>query len=90
MVALVQAATTAPVFLLALLAGALVDIVDRRRYLITAQVWMMMAAATLGALTLSGMTTAPILLVFTFTLGIRHSNADASMGSHYAGIGSAS
>ena len=70
MVALVQAATTAPVFLLALPAGALADIVDRRRYLITSQVWMMIAAATLGALTLSGITTAPILLVFTFAIGI--------------------
>lgn len=70
MVALVQAATTAPVFLLALPAGALADIVDRRRYLITSQVWMMITAATLGALTLSGMTSAPILLIFTFALGI--------------------
>lgn len=70
MVALVQAATSAPVFLLALPAGALADIVDRRRYLIASQVWMMIVAATLGALTLSGMTTAPILLVFTFALGI--------------------
>lgn len=70
MVALVQAATTAPVFLLALPAGALADIVDRRRYLITSQVWMLVTAATLGALTLAGMTTAPILLVFTFALGI--------------------
>jgi MFS family permease len=70
MVALVQAATSAPVFLLALPAGALADIVDRRRYLIASQVWMMITAATLGALTLSGMTTAPILLIFTFALGI--------------------
>lgn len=70
MVALVQAATTAPVFLLALPAGALADIVDRRRYLIASQVWMMFIAATLGILTLSGLTTAPILLVFTFALGI--------------------
>jgi MFS family permease len=70
MVALVQAATTAPVFLLALPAGALADIIDRRRYLITSQVWMMITAATLGALTLEGMTTAPILLFFTFALGI--------------------
>jgi MFS family permease len=70
MVALVQAATTAPVFLLALPAGALADIVDRRRYLITSQLWMMLTAATLGALTLAGMTTAPILLAFTFALGI--------------------
>jgi predicted MFS family arabinose efflux permease len=70
MVALVQAATTAPVFLLALPAGALADIVDRRRYLIASQVWMMIIAATLGILTLSGLTTAPILLFFTFALGI--------------------
>ena len=70
MVALVQAATSAPVFLLALPAGALADIVDRRRYLITSQVWMLFAAAILCVLTLAGMTTAPILLAFTFALGI--------------------
>ena len=70
MVALVQAATTAPVFLLALPAGALADIVDRRRYLIATQLWMMIIAATLGVLTLVGLTTAPLLLVFTFALGL--------------------
>jgi len=70
MVALVQAATTAPVFLLVLPAGALADIVDRRRYLIASQIWMMLAAATLGVLTLAGLTTAPILLMLTFALGI--------------------
>lgn len=70
MVALVQAATSAPVFLLALPAGALADIVDRRRYLIASQIWMLFAAGTLGVLTLAGITTAPILLAFTFALGI--------------------
>uniref|UniRef100_E6QRV7 Putative MFS transporter n=1 Tax=mine drainage metagenome TaxID=410659 RepID=E6QRV7_9ZZZZ len=70
MVALVQAATTTPVFLLALPAGALADIVDRRRYLIVSQVWMMIVATVLGVLTLAGLTTATILLVFTFALGI--------------------
>jgi len=70
MVALVQAATSAPVFLLALPAGALADIVDRRRYLIVSQIWMLTAAATLGVLTLTGVTTAPILLILTFALGI--------------------
>ncbi|MDD5328650.1 MAG: MFS transporter [Sulfuricella sp.] len=69
MVALVQAATTAPIFLLALPAGALADIVDRRRYLIASQVWMMIVAGLLGALTLAGMTSAPLLLLFTFALG---------------------
>jgi MFS family permease len=60
MVALVQAATSAPVFLLALPAGALADIIDRRRYLIATQIWMMVTAAILGVLTLAGMTTATI------------------------------
>ncbi len=69
MVALVQAATTAPTFLLALPAGALADIVDRRRYLIASQVWMMVVAGLLGALTLAGLTSAPLLLLFTFALG---------------------
>lgn len=70
MVALVQAATSAPTFLLALPAGALADIVDRRRYLIVTQVWMMGVAAVLGVLTLAGWTTAPLLLVLTFALGM--------------------
>jgi MFS family permease len=70
MVALVQAASSAPVFLLALPAGALADIIDRRHYLIATQIWMLFAAGTLGVLTLAGMTTAPILLFFTFALGI--------------------
>lgn len=70
MVALVQAATTAPVFLLAVPAGALADIVDRRRYLIVTQIWMMTTATLLGGLTLAGLTTAPLLLLFTFALGM--------------------
>lgn len=41
MVALVQATTSLPVFLLALPAGALADIVDRRRLLMGAQAWML-------------------------------------------------
>ncbi|BCK88530.1 hypothetical protein MIZ01_2334 [Sideroxyarcus emersonii] len=70
MVALVQAATSAPVFLLALPAGALADILDRRRYLIASQLWMMITAAILGVCTLAGLTTATILLLCTFALGI--------------------
>src|SRR5437870_13442180 len=54
MVALVQAATTLPVFLLALLAGALADVVDRRRLLLITQSWMLLAAASLGVLTIIG------------------------------------
>ena len=70
MVALVQAATTFPIFLLALPAGALADILDRRNYLIGTQVWMAMAAGLLGLFTLTGATNAVLLLVLTFALGI--------------------
>src|SRR5438093_11535981 len=54
MVALVQAATSLPVFLVGLPAGALADIVDRRRLLIVSQGWMLLSAAALGVLTLIG------------------------------------
>ena len=44
-VSLVQAATIMPIFLLALPAGALADIVDRRRFILGTQTWMLLAAA---------------------------------------------
>lgn len=69
MVSLVQAATTLPIFLLALPAGALADIVDRRRYLIAMQAWISGCAALLGVLTLAGWVDAWVLLLFTFALG---------------------
>jgi MFS family permease len=68
MVALVQAATALPAFLLSLPAGALADIVDRRRYLIAAQLWSLTCAALLGMLTLAGAISATLLLVLTFAL----------------------
>jgi MFS family permease len=69
-VAMVQAATIMPVFLLALPGGALADIVDRRVFLIGTQVWTILAAATLAALTLGHAMTATVLLVLTFAIGI--------------------
>ena len=47
-VAMVQAATIMPVFLLALPGGALADIVDRRVFLIGAQIWTILAAVAAG------------------------------------------
>ena len=70
MVALVQAATTLPVFLVILPAGALADMVDRRRFLLITQAWMVVAAGLLGVFTLLGWTTPWILLGFTFMLGL--------------------
>jgi MFS family permease/quinol monooxygenase YgiN len=70
MVALVQTATTLPVFLLALPAGALADIVDRRRFLIVVQLWMGCVAALLATTVLIGVVTSWSLLVLTFAMGI--------------------
>jgi MFS family permease len=70
MVSLVQAASTMPVFLVILPAGALADMVDRRRLLLITQAWMVVAAALLGVFTLLEHVTPWILLLFTFLLGL--------------------
>lgn len=70
MVALVEAADSLPLMLLALPAGALADIVDRRRLLIIMQVYLLVVAGALGVLTWLEVTTAWLLLGFTFALGI--------------------
>jgi MFS family permease len=70
MVSLVTAATTLPVFLVILPAGALADMVDRRRFLLATQGWMVVAAAVLGILTLRHEVTPWLLLLFTFVLGL--------------------
>jgi MFS family permease len=70
MVSLIQTASSLPIFFMALPAGALADIVDRRRLLIFSQVWMLIAAGALGILTLLGMTTEWVLLGLSFMLGI--------------------
>ena len=69
-VAMVQAATIMPVFLLALPGGALADIVDRRVFLIGTQTWTILAATLLAVLTILHMMTAVWLLVLTFAIGI--------------------
>jgi MFS family permease len=70
LVSLLQTADSLPIFLLALPAGALADIVDRRRLLLFTQGWMCAAAAVLGVLTLLGLTTPWVLLAFTCALGV--------------------
>ena len=70
LVALVEAADSLPIMLLALPAGAIADIVDRRRLLIAAQVYLMVIAAALGLLTWLNVMTPWMLLGFTFALGV--------------------
>jgi len=70
MVGLVQAAGALPVFLVILPAGALADMVDRRRLLLFSQGWMVLAAATLGIMTLTSCVHPWVLILFTFLLGL--------------------
>lgn len=69
MVALVQAATTLPIFLFALPAGALADILDRRRVLLAVSVVLTVVAAALGLLVWAELVTPWVLLGFTFLSG---------------------
>src|ERR1700739_2135822 len=64
-VSLVQVATSLPMFLFALPAGALADIIDRRRLLIAIQVAVTVLVAAFGILMWRSWVTPEILLVFT-------------------------
>ncbi len=70
LVALVQTASTLPVFLLGLPSGALADILDRRRYLMVTQFWVAAVAIVLCVAVLGGALTPWALLVLTFVNGI--------------------
>ncbi len=69
-VALVQTATSLPVFLIGIPAGAAADLFDRRRLLIFTQAFMAIAAGLLGWLTFIGKASPIVLLLTTFALGI--------------------
>jgi MFS family permease len=80
-VSLVQAATIMPIFLLALPAGALADIVDRRRFILVTQSWMLLAAASLALLTYAGLTDPAVLLALTFAIGVGSASNSPAWGS---------
>lgn len=69
-VSLVTVAVSLPVLVIALPAGALADIVDRRKFLLFTQSTMVAAATVLGVMTLTRTVTPQVLLVFTFLLGV--------------------
>ena len=70
MVALVEAADSFPIMLLALPAGAIADIVDRRRLLVFVHAYLLLVAGALALLTWVGLMTAWTLLGFVFALGV--------------------
>jgi MFS family permease len=65
-VSLVQVATTLPLFLFAVPAGALADIVDRRKFLIAGELAVMLVCTIFAAIVWFDLATPVNLLLFTF------------------------
>jgi MFS family permease len=70
MVSLVQVATTLPMFLFALPAGALADIVDKRKFLIATEMTIAAIVLTFAALVWRGLVDPGTLLLFTFLASV--------------------
>lgn len=69
LIALLQTASSLPVVLLSIPAGALADILDRRRYLLAVQGWNVAVAGTLAVCAWLGLLTPWLLLALTFAIG---------------------
>src|ERR1700747_660588 len=67
-VALTQTASALPFFVFALPAGAIGDIVDRRKLILFTEVWMAAVAIVLAGVTLGGLLSPGLLLILTFAL----------------------
>ena len=70
MVSLVQVAISAPMFLLALPAGALADIVDKRWFIIVLEALFTLTCAVFAALIWVDWVTPAIVLLFVFLIGV--------------------
>lgn len=69
LIALVQASTTLPIMLLSLVAGAIADNLDRRKVMLSAQIFMLLVSAALSVFAWAGWLTPWLLLGFTFLIG---------------------
>jgi len=67
-VALTQTASALPFFILALPAGAIGDIVDRRKVILFTELWMVGVAVVLAVMTIAGAMSPMLLLILTFAL----------------------
>ncbi len=70
LVALVQAAASVPMFLLAIPAGALSDIVDRRKFLLAGELAIMASAIVFAVLVSRHLITPASLLLMTFIVSV--------------------
>ena len=69
-VSMVQVATTLPLFFFALPAGALADIVDRRKFMICVQIALAGVSVVFAVIIALGLVTPANLLLFTFLTGV--------------------
>src|SRR5215469_2736299 len=67
-VALTQTASALPFFVFALPAGALGDIIDRRKLILFAEIWMAVVAVVLAITVVAGLISPWLLLALTFAL----------------------
>ena len=67
-IALIQTASALPFFMLALPAGSIGDIVDRRKLILGTELWMLIVASVLAVTTIAGVMTPWLLLLLTFAL----------------------
>jgi MFS family permease len=65
-IALIQTASALPFFLLAVPAGVIGDIADRRKLILFAEIWMACVAVVLAALAIAGRLSPILLLILTF------------------------
>jgi MFS family permease len=70
LISLVQTAASLPAFLLGLAGGALTDLVNRRRLLVGAQIWMMLMAALMAVRAWNGHMKPAELLILMLLLGL--------------------
>jgi predicted MFS family arabinose efflux permease len=69
-VSLVQVATTLPMLLVALPAGALADIIDKRKFLIVVEIGIMVVSALFATIVALQLVTPVSLLAFMFTISV--------------------
>src|ERR1700751_4333474 len=65
-VSLVQVANSLPLFLFALPAGALADMIDKRRFILALEILTTLSSALFAALVTLNVVTPGVLLLFTF------------------------
>ncbi len=70
LISLIETGSTLPMLALAMAAGAIADILDRRKLLIAAQAYMMLVAGALAGLTFTHRISPAVLLIMSLLLGI--------------------